>query len=356
MVSWGTIASISFSIAPILVPRVLAQYRKIRSSFKNPQGTGPIPLSRPSSRALNILFISSVVSLVLSLPYFAPENIYTLTSSRLQTPSDVLFRRLSQLRPNATLTPTDETLRSHLVSVEARLLYMTYGPDPLTNCGFCSSNDPDSYLYFSLPSMLAPHIFHALALGLATSLPIVGIPASKWRSTSTLVAALLPIIDFAVLFNHNHKDNAAATSAAQLDFFHWRLSNYRHLCITIADLVLALVVYLSATNRGFVSPLSMAERTEAVTKRVEATNHKLHALGVLKNAVTRDDKLRAAHSSYWDNEGKVMGEVFEDTEVLEGVRGAVGRVDINTITADAAKYADGFFGGIHVIRDAATPT
>ncbi|KAI9843904.1 MAG: hypothetical protein M1837_006058 [Sclerophora amabilis] len=349
MITWTTAKTVLLTVGPFLLPRIYGLYRSLRVHVKTASATRPIPLSRPSRHSLNILFVSSVICLLLTLPHFAPENIYTLTSSRIQTPPDVLFNRLAQLRPNSTLTASDQILRSRLISVESRLLYLTYGPDPLANCTFCSSDVSSTYLYYSLPTLLTPHGLHALALGLATSLPITGRAASKWRFITTLLSISLPIAEIVILATYDHKSNSTATTPAQLTLLHWWLRTYRYLLMAMVDLGLAFFVYTSATNRLFVTPPSLPERTEEVTKRVEVANRKMHALGILKNAVSRDERLRGATSAYWEQEGKAMGEVFEEREVLDRVREVLGRVDVRAITDEASKYADGVVGGVRVV-------
>lgn len=119
------------------------------------------------NRGLNILFAAAVVSLLSSFPYFQPVNIFTVTESRLQIPTDVLFNRLITRQKH--LTPRDELLKSRFDAMDVRLQYLAFGPDPIIDCLFCSPDEPNSYLYYAIPSTVTPHLLHIGLLGLITS-------------------------------------------------------------------------------------------------------------------------------------------------------------------------------------------
>ncbi|KAI9815049.1 MAG: hypothetical protein M1827_002892 [Pycnora praestabilis] len=341
MVSWSTVKTLLFTLGPIFVPKVIQYYRSIRASSRG-QKTPIRPTPSHITRALNILFITALLALISTLPYFAPENIFTLTTSRLQIPVDVLFTRLSALRP---LTPTDEALRLKLVSLESRLLYLTFGPSPLANCQFCSSDDAKSYLYYALPTLLTPHLLHIAVLGLITSSVFSGREGGIWRTQATIAGVALGAAEVYLVGTYDHKANARALRLADVDAFHWRLRLYRGLAIALVDLFLGWGIYLSSTNRAFITPPSVAERLETSTRMLETANRKLHAVGITRNVVVRDEGLRTRADRYWGEEGRIMGEVFEEREVIEGLKGALGRVDIVSVTEEAGRYAEGVVGG-----------
>src|SRR5579862_4258949 len=153
------------TFGPIIITRAIAYFRSSAAPLNSPRRPiRPVPLH--VSRALNVLFITACLALLSTLPYFQPENIFVVTQSRLQTPSEVLFTRLQTIRP---LTAQDISLKSKLVSIDSRLLYLTYGPGPLADCLFCNSDAPFSYLYYAFPSIVIPHILHTAVLGVVTS-------------------------------------------------------------------------------------------------------------------------------------------------------------------------------------------
>lgn len=307
--------------------------------------TAPVPkqpVPRPVISSFNILFISALLALVSTLPYFSPENIFTTTSSRLQTPNDVLFTRLALARGEHGLTENDSTLRPKLASLDSRLLYFTYGPDVVTNCGFCVSDEPMTYFYYALPSIMLPHILHTFALGLATSSAISRIYANRWRSVAVWTAIALAFIEFYLFQSYDWKANARAHRSEEYVHFFWRMRLFRGVAIALADAYLAGLLWLSSTNRMFVKPPSSAERLEMAMRVLENARGKLSAVGIVRNAIVRDEGLRGKTEAYWRKEGQITGEIMDEREVVEGVRNALsGRIKVASLEEEARKYADG---------------
>ncbi|KAI0113770.1 CHD5-like protein-domain-containing protein [Nemania sp. FL0031] len=338
-ISWGTIKSLLIFFGPILLPKAIGYYQSLRaSSMAANQPIRPLPAS--SFRALSILCSISLALLVLALPVFAPENLFTLTSSRLQIPTDVLFTRLTSLRPNNALTQSDAALRARFVNLESRLLYLQYGPDVLSSCPFCISEEPKTYLYYALPSLFAPHLVNLVVLSLATSASIGGSEAARWRRTAAVSSAVLAGLDTWSLSTYNTGANARMPRLTDLDMFFWTSRALRLAALAMLDLGIAALLYVSATNRLFAAPADAAQRVDAVTRQLLATKSRLSAVGIVKNTSLRDEDLRARTAAYWLHEGRLMREVMEDREVIEGVNDALAnRIKIQDITRDAENYA-----------------
>lgn len=142
---------------------------------------------------------------------------------------------------------------------------------------------------------------------------------------------------------HDWKANARVLRPQDLDHFYWRMRIFRGLLIALVDAGLAGLLWASSTNRIFVVPISSAERLEDVTRTLENTRGKLGAVGIVRNVTVRDENLRRKAESYWEKEGKVMGEVMEEREVVEGLRSALesGRISVTRIEEEAQLYAEG---------------
>lgn len=333
-ISWGTIKSLLLFFGPILLPKGLAYYRSIRTA-PSIHGISIRAVPPHVVRALTILFVTSAIFLLKTLPIFNPENIFTLTQSRIQTPTDVLFTRLSALRP-AGLTATDNLLRNRLNSLDSRLLFFQYGPFVLSECTFCNSDDPNSYLYYSLPSILTPHIFNLVILALVTSGLFIGKEGAIWRTTATVGAACLALLEIYLVASYQPQVNSRATRAEDLDFFFWKMRVYRGVGLAALDALIGWMLYLSSTNRAFVTPPTTQERIEVSARILDTARAKLNATGILRNTILRDDELRGRNSAYWVREGQVMGSVMEERAVVEGVNNALeNRIDMARISADA---------------------
>ncbi|PBP18077.1 hypothetical protein BUE80_DR010966 [Diplocarpon rosae] len=346
-VSWETIKSLLLFFGPILLPKAIAYYRSVRAS-PSIHGVSIRPVPSNVVRGLTILFSVSLVFLLRTLPPFAPENIFALTQSRLQIPNDVLFTRLSALRPKG-LTTADTLLRGKLNSLDSRLLFFQYGPDVLTECSFCNADDPKSYLYYALPSLLAPHLVNLVVLSLVTSGLFIGKEGALWRTTATVGAASLALLEIYFVASYQAQANARATRPEELDGFFWKMRVYRGVGLAALDAGIGWMLYLSSTNRAFVNPPTAPERLESCTRALETARAKLNATSVLRNTILRDDDLRSRNMQYWVREGQVMGSVMEERAVVEGVNNALeNRIDIERISADAEGYVQGIFAPLQV--------
>ncbi|KXJ96921.1 hypothetical protein Micbo1qcDRAFT_191551 [Microdochium bolleyi] len=337
-VSWGTIRSLLIFFGPFLLPKLIRWYKDFRSGT-NRHGLRVRPIPAQALRAILLLTIVASVLFVLALPAFAPENVFVVTQSRLQIPTDTLFNRVSSLRPGNVLTEVDQVLRAKFVSLESRLLYLQFGPDVMADCPFCNSDDIKSYFYYAVPGLLGRHLANLVALSLATSEAVAGREGMQWRRYTTIAAAISAAVDMYLVSNYNHQANARAPRLQELDMFYWTSRVYRNIGLAGLDLVFAVLLFLSSTNRAFATPPSPAERIEAATRSLMTTRSKLSAFGVLKNTSIRDEDLRNRTMAYWQHEGHLMREMMEDREVIEGVNDALeNRINIQTITKDADLY------------------
>lgn len=296
------------------------------------------------------------MSLAALLPLFHPTNIFTAHPSNTpSTSTATLFTRLSTVRP---LTSTEDTeLRAALSSKSGRLLYYALGPDALTTCPFCSPAElenpgattiPLSYLIYQLPAQLTPHILQLAVLGLVTTSLLGGRAAARWRSLFLTLALGIAAADVYLLATYDVRATNTTlrpgSKSRDIDFFHWRLRTYRFAALAAVDLLLAATMYLMATNRLFLTPPSIAERVQAITRVAEATNSRIWAAGIVRNTVGRSAELRAKEGAYWEEERGL----WEEREVLAAVRGALGRVDMRQLGLAAQQRAEAVVGGLMV--------
>jgi hypothetical protein len=344
-----SIKSLALFFGPILLPKAIAYYRSVRAA---PVVHGiPIrPIPPKVARALLILFVTSLAFLVTTLPFSSPENIFSHTASRLQIPTDVLFTRLASLRPTG-LTSADETLRSKVNSLESRLLYFQFGPDVIRDCQFCNAEDPNSYLYYALPAIVAPHLFNLCVLALVTSGLFTGKEGGIWRTTATITALAVALVDVYFVSTYKHQANARATRLEDIDTFFWKERIYRGITLSAMDGFLGWLLYLSSTNRAFLNPPSTAERVETTTRILEGVTNKMNSVTIMRNTIERDEELKARSNVYWAHEGRVMGEAMEDKEVVEGVNNALeNRINLATISKEAETYARSVVGNLGLVQ------
>ncbi|QPG93699.1 hypothetical protein C2857_001774 [Epichloe festucae Fl1] len=338
-VSWDSIRSVLIFFGPILLPKAISWYRSLRSSSHGL----PIQPTPPRVRlALALLFLLSSIYLLKTLPLFAPENLFLRTQSRLQIPVDVLFNRVSALRPGNALTQSDQALRAKFVNLESRLLYLQFGPYVLAECPFCHADEPKSYFYYALPSMLWPHLANLIVTAAVTSPSVTGKYGSQWRTFATIAAFTIAGLEAYIVASFNYQANARALRLPDVDFFYWSMRNYRLLALCALDGALGWVLYLSSTNRAFAQLPSASERIDEVTSRLSTARSRLSAVGIVRNTAMRDEELRNRCQNYWAHEVRLMREVMEERDVVEAVNDALSnRINIDSINREAETYTDG---------------
>ncbi|EEH21974.2 hypothetical protein PABG_04185 [Paracoccidioides brasiliensis Pb03] len=378
-------------LSPILFRQAKSLYNYLRTSLSHRPPPHPVP--HTAARALNLLFLTTTLFLLLSLPTssglnpFPPaENIFTLTSSRLNTPTEILFSRLARQRPNNTLSQTDTILKAKFTSPTSRKLYLRFGPETLTTCPFCTPDNESSYLLYYLPTnTFLPHLLHLLITGFITSEPLTGPSASRWRAKFTLSGLSLLLLEtlLVTIYNPASSTNPANTNPQIVPpSFHTRLTTARYLSFTLTNALYALIIYLSSTHRFFYIPPTPSEIAEKLVANVSATlagtTAKMHALSVVRNATVRDRALKGRDDAYWtavvemervdNDEGEGEGggggrgvSIWEEEEVVRAMtkvmqgrggggagEGKEGAVDIARLGMEASAYVEGITEGLEM--------
>ncbi|PNY29629.1 Uncharacterized protein TCAP_00454 [Tolypocladium capitatum] len=346
-IPWDSIRSLLLFFGPILLPKAVSYYRSVRSASRS-GGLAPQPVPAAARPALALLFFLAAAGLLKTLPPLAPENLFAATQSRLQIPVDVLFNRVAALRPAGALTRADEVLRAKFVNLESRLLYLQFGPHVLADCPFCSVDEPKSYFYYALPAILWPHLANLIAVTVVTSPSWTNTYGSQWRTLATIAGFVLAGLEVYLVSSYGYQANARALRLPDVDFFYWSVRNYRLVALAALDGLLGWVLYLSSTNRAFAQPPSPAERVELVSRGLMSIKSRMNAVGIVKNTALRDEDLRARSQAYWAHEVRLMREVMEEREVIEGVNDALSnRIDIQTISRDAGAYSRSVLQPLH---------
>ncbi|KAJ6440758.1 chorismate synthase protein [Purpureocillium lavendulum] len=303
----SNIRSLLLFFGPILLPKAISWYRSVRDASRDANlPLRPVP---PNARlAVTLLAVLAAAYLVKALPVFSPENLFVATQSRLQIPVDVLFARVAAAlrRPSSALTNSDDALRARFVNLESRLLYLQFGPDVLAECPFCTADEPKSYFYYALPALIAPHLANLVALAVVTSPSWTGKPGAQWRRLAVIAAAVLAGLDVYSVSSYNYQANARALRLADIDFFFWRARALRLVALAGLDAL-----------------PSAAERVDAAARAVAGAKSRMSA-------------------AYWTHEVRLMRDVMEERDVIEGVNDALAnRIDIQAISRDADMYAHG---------------
>ena len=284
------------------------------------------------------------MALITSTRYGQPDDLFRLTNSRLHTPTELLFRRLTSLKP---ITHDVEILKTKFASVDSRLQYLALGPDSLIHCPFCGADEPNSYLWYSIPAILSSHLLHIGILGLITSPLLFGVEPARWRTQATIAGSVLATIELYLRASHDVNRNAVAARAGLLEpeSFHWKVLTYRGIAMAVVDLVLGWMIYLSSTNRAFVRPPSVADRLRHSSQLLDSASRKLRALVITRMAISQDEGLVSTLQRYWNQEDTASRQTFDDPNVVEHVKAVRARLDLSALTQEATLYAEAIVTG-----------
>ena len=200
---------------------------------------------------------------------------------------------------------------------------------------------------------MIPHIFNLCIIALVTSGLFTGKEGAIWRTAGTIAAIAIAIMEVYFVSSYQYQDNSRATRVEDIDFFYWKMRIYRGIALAALDGVLGWVLYLSSTNRAFLTPPSTAERIEVSSRILDMARSKLSAASVLRNTIVRNDSLRGRSQDYWVHEGQMTRSVMEEREVVESVQNALeNRINIATISADAETWAQNIMAPLQAMQEA----
>jgi len=324
----------------------MAFYRSIKASSQGPRSAVRPPPSRVQ-RCLNVLYATVFVSLILTFPYFSPPNHFRETNSRLGLPTNLLASRLTALR-QGNLSHLDELFIDKLEHEpeKVRLLYAAYGPDVVLECPFCKATEPQSYLYYALPAILTPHVFHIGLLGVITSSFFSGPEGARWRTYATIAGVALALGELYMTWTYKWEGNGSKRMLQDVDFFYLKMRLWRQLAFAAVDSILGWVLWLTSTNRWLVKPPALTEQLAEVSQTLQKTYTQINLLGNLRNAIVRDNQLRTTNAEYWLREQREMEEIEREREVVDAKNIALSRMDYDKVQQRAENYVDQVFSGL----------
>ena len=341
MSAFDSVKTLAYTFAPFLLPYIYRSFRKYQeNTITHKANRKPVP--RRISLVVNILLAAATVALVSSCFAFSYENLIAKTGSRIQTPQNVLWERVANTRPGRVLSPLDERLKDRLASTDGRCLYLMYGPDVTGNCLFCSSDEPRTFFYYALPTILAPHLLNLIILGISTSANIAGREGTRFRTPIVLIGCVYVFAEIVTWLNYDWKSNMTVTVSANLfQFFGWaRL--IRNVGFAIVDGGFAWFLWATSTNRIMVITPSAKERLNAVLQHVETASSKTSAAGLIRNATFKDGQFLQRELEYWTREEARLEQIIASDTVQKAIQHARshGRLDAEKLEQEAQRYAE----------------
>ncbi|CAF9913293.1 MAG: hypothetical protein GOMPHAMPRED_007848 [Gomphillus americanus] len=341
MSTFESVKTLAYTFAPFLLPYLFRSFRKYQASTTTRRANRK-PVPRRISLVANILLAATTIALISSCFAFSYENLITKTNSRIQTPQNVLWERVANIRPGRVLSPLDERLKDRLASTDGRCLYLIYGPDVTGNCPFCSSDEPRTFFYYALPTILGPHLLNLIVLGLSTSANVAGKEGNRFRTPVVLVGCVYVLAEIVVWLNYDWKSNMTSTvSANMFQFFGW-VRLIRNVGFAIIDAGLAWFLWATATNRIMVITPSAKERLDAALQYLETTLSKTTAAKVIRSATFKDEQFHQKELEYWNEEEAKMEQIIASDTVQKAIQLARshGRLDAEKLEQEAQGYVE----------------
>ncbi|GJE86477.1 hypothetical protein PsYK624_025570 [Phanerochaete sordida] len=262
----------------------------------------------PYERLLTVLLHLHTFYILYCLIVHWPPNLFSALKLPLTTPTE---RIRSILLERAGLTVGDglprplEELLAKLGNAEIRTAYVRYGQKVIQDCVHCKTID--HYSLFAIPGPLLQYIREATVLGLLT---VENSGRSRLRTLGLLVlgaAAVAEAWTVATVQISIQRDDAPVV------MWHDVLYVARH----VLFLVLPVLLYLLPASAvpPPLTPLVLQMRAS-----VDMLARRVTLLKYLQPAVMRDERLRAAATSWWGEQKTVGQWVTEDEGVWRAAR------------------------------------
>lgn len=195
---------------------------------------------------------------------------------------------------------------------------------------------------------------------------MVGIEASVWRNKFTIFALTLFALDVYVT-NAFYDPTTPTTISRRLPLttlqthYYWHAHLVRYIILTTSSLFSAGLVYLSSTNKLplsalFFTPVPPSPNVDShILSSIKALNDataKLHAIGVSRNAVLRNQALREREDVYWRAVTRSEEETWSREEVVAAVKsalegnGAEEGLDVATLSREAETWVSAVTNGL----------
>ena len=148
------------------------------------------------------------------------------------------------------------------------------------------------------------------------------------------------MLEFYATWNYRWEANAQRRMLAEVEFFSQRMRMLRHIGFAICDALLGWMMWLTATNRWLVKAPSTTEQLQQLAQQSAAAHAQINLLGNVKNAIVRDNELRARQDLYWRREQEEMAGIMQDEAVRTATTSVLAREDYDKTRRRAQMYVE----------------
>lgn len=355
----GNLKGLLIPLLPFLFVKAIGYIQRARINYRNKIIT---PVSATNWIIISILIISALLQIFVYIPYAVPKiNVFLVTGSRMQTPGEVIGRRLRDLygddfetAPNSMVLDYD-LLISRLASTNGRALYSVYGTDAYASCQWCRTDEPLTFFLYNLPGNLLPYAVNFLPVMLVTmgnhqALSLSSPHSRQWFSYAALTVSALVAYEIYTLYTAPVSPLLLSTATtgliANVYWMHWATIKTRGLVLAALNTVLAFVIYLSASGRAFDSGETTTIRSLRIVNQLDTAINKLRLAVLLHtNVIARNEELRDAYCQ-WGADAREIADLTQHLpEIIEARKQAKARVkpSMRQLEIDATVFVDKIF-------------
>lgn len=261
------------NIAYLLLPLFFT----LRSQFNS-------QAKRPLTHEALISIVALGVSSIIQIPLIDdPKNLFILTGSRLQISFELLTKRIGAEIPE-------------FETIYGRALYAVHGP-AVYQCEWCNIDEPWTFLLYNASALLLPYVFGAFWLLVATSMTRSSI---QWRRMTCVILMGILVYDAYSLYNFPLTEIKNSKQLDDIIWVYWEFSKKRGGMIVCANVVIALLIFLSDTGRLYdVGLISVEDAMGTIQALMDDNAKKLRVCNLVQDGVTLDEDTSKIYDDYY---------------------------------------------------------
>lgn len=344
----SALRGLALPVAPYVAMKAWEYYKRYQvakvsgGSSKTNLLTGTQPVSTTNWVIILLLLFTAAFNLLIYVRWALPAvNVFYATESRMQTEGSVISSRLRGLYGDEYESAPGAgnidyaLLVDRLASATGRALYAVYGTEAYGACLFCRTDSPTTFLFYSIPSIVGPHLANYAIVLFATTSTWSTPNSRQWFTIFSIVSIVYAGLEVYSIYKApttqvfmNMIKNSKTLEG--VSWVYWTHIHWRGRLLAAGDTMLAVLVFLSASGRAFDAGEATAVRTSKIIKALDDSTNRLRMSILLHtNVVATDPELRDAFEK-WGSENEAYEKKLKTLpEMVEARKQAKARLPIS---------------------------
>lgn len=226
-----------------------------------------------------------------------------------------------------------ELLEARLGSATGRRLAGVYGPAALASCAWCNVADPATFFLYAMPELALAHALNVLPVLIVTQGRGATPQANQWAAYTVWASVIALLTDLLGIW----------TATALTNPVHVVTALERGLVLATLDLILAALVYVSASGWAFDAGEAAHVRTKRTAAYLDAATSRVRVAVLLQsNVVPRTPALRELYCRWGAQRKQAHDKVRATPEVRQARDQALGKAAaaVPDLQHQAAEFVD----------------